>query len=188
MEASSTDHAIKTFALLRKIFWLLAFLIIVVALGVNIYRQIHNWFWIDSLHLIAKKGISKPAHVESEYEIKRVNYGTPTLTFQYAFQEDGELYENEYSFVGYLPSDTAVLKALFTVHYLKDSPDQNTLNLDYEIQRVSQENAEASVWWLIIKIIFLILALLIFFVLAYSFVHFMKTFSEPIEIPEYQKK
>ena len=93
MEASSTDHAIKTFALLRKIFWLLAFLIIVIALGVNIYRQIHNWFWIDSLHLIAKQGISKPAHVESEYEIKRVNYGTPTLTFQYAFQEDGEVYK-----------------------------------------------------------------------------------------------
>jgi hypothetical protein len=187
MKASATDSTIRTISLLRRIGSVFVVFIIATLLFFSVYHDVHDRLWITDLKDIYVNGVSTLADVESNYQIVTVNY-KPELTFNYSFTEGGEIYQDQYKLPHHLPEDPALLKKIFTVHYLKDDPSENSLNIEEEIKRIDQKIADSSLVWLIIRAV---LTVIIGFVLLFqilALVGEIRNISKPIEVPGYLKK
>jgi hypothetical protein len=187
MKPSATDSTIRTISLLRRIGSVFVVFIIATLLFFSVYHDVRDRFRIRDLKDIYARGVSTLADVESNYEIVTVNY-KPELTFNYSFQHGDETYHNQYKLHHRLPEDAALLKKIFTVHYLKDDPSENSLNIEEEIKRIDRKIADSSLVWLIIRTV---LTVIVGFVLLFqllALVGEIRNINKPIEVPGYLKK
>jgi hypothetical protein len=187
IKASTTDSSIRVISLLRRMGSIFVVLIIFILLFSDGYHRIRERFMISDLKSIYTNGISKVANVEKEYQIKTLN-NQPQLTFKYSFEENGKTYKNEYTLFQFLPQDTDILTKIFTVHYLKDNPKQNSLNVEGEIKRIETNINESSIFWFIFKIIAAFVFGFILLGQIISLISEIRNIDKPIEIPEYLKK
>src|SRR5690606_38546333 len=160
--ASTTDSVIRGISLLRRVGSIFVVGFIFMLLLGDGYNKIHARFKISELRDLSANGVSTLATVHPEYEIKMRNY-KPELTFQYSFTEGGNSYSNAYTLYQHLPEDSEALRTIFTVHYLKDDPSVNSLNVAAEMRRVEKYIEESSTFWTIVKFVaFLLVGLILF--------------------------
>jgi len=184
---SDLDSGIRVIHFLRRLGSIIVVGIFFLLLLSAAYHQLKERFLISSLQEIRSEGVSTMANVSNEYEVKYAN-GIPKSIFKYDFKVSDKLYEGQYKLHGFLPKHVDDQKKLFTVHYLKDDPDENSLNLEDEINRVERSIEESSIFWLILKILGFIILGLILLGQIFAFISEIKDFNKPIEVPEYLKK
>ncbi|MBA6316037.1 hypothetical protein [Cellulophaga baltica] len=139
---------------------------------------------LPELKHIYSEGIYKTANVNNDYEIHNHSH----LIIKYNFEENNEIYKNKYTLTEYLPKDNQALDRIFTVHYLKDNPKKNSLNIKYEISQIEKSIHDSSLFWLVIKILGTIILGLILITQIISFIQEFKDFNNPIKVPEYLRK
>jgi hypothetical protein len=185
MTQTNTDAAIRGISLVRRVGSVITFFVLTAILVSVTYSDISNRFRLSELKEIYARGESKMINNDVEYKTQRINYNT-RITFNYKFTVGEKTYNNEYVLHSNLTQDPAVLQKIFTVHYLKNKPEKNSLNIEAEIRRV--EKAKSSVIWLIIKCIGVVVLSLLFLMQIFALISEVKNVNKPIEIPAYLKK
>jgi hypothetical protein len=187
VKASPSHSIIRSISLLRRLGSIFVVLIIFLLLISDSYYRIRERLIISDLKEIKTSGISQFAQVEKEYKIVTINY-KPQLTFKYSFLENGETYRSEYTLFQFLPQDTDALNKLFTVHYLKEDPEKNSLNIEDEIKRIETKINESSTFWFIFKILAAFVFGFILLGQIISLISEIKNINKPIQIPGYLSK
>lgn len=185
MIQKKTDAAIRGIFLVRRVGSLITFFVLTAIIVFVTYSDIRNRLRLSELKEIYAKGESKTINNEVEYKTQRINYNTQ-ITFNYKFIVNDKTYKNKYILHSNLTQDPAALKKIFTVHYLKDDPEKNSLNIEAEIR--DAEKMKSSVIWLIIKCIGVVILSLFFLMQIFALINEAKEVNKPIEIPAYLKK
>jgi hypothetical protein len=185
MTQTNTDAAIRGVSLVRRVGSLITFFVLTAIIVSVTCSDIRNRFRLSTLKEIYAGGASKMINNDVAYKTRRINNKT-WITFNYKFTVGDKTYKNEYVLHSNLTQDPAVLKKIFTVHYLKSDPDRNSLNIEAEIGRV--EKARSSVIWLIVKCIGVVILSLLFMMQIVALISEIKHVNKPIEIPAYLKK
>jgi hypothetical protein len=185
MTQTNTDAAIRGISLVRRVGSVITFFVLTAIIVSVTYSDISKRFRLSELKEIYARGESKTINNDVEYKTQRINYKTQ-ITFNYKFTVNDKIYKSEYVLHSTLTQDPVVLKKIFTVHYLKNDPDKNSLNIEAEIRRV--EKARSSVIWLIVKCIGVVILSLLFLMQIMALISEVKNVSKPIETPPYLKK
>jgi hypothetical protein len=185
MTQTNTDAAIRGISLVRRVGSLITFFVLT-AITVSVtYNDISNRLRLSELKEIYARGASKMIDNNVAYKTRRIKYNTQ-ITFNYKFTVNDKTYKNEYVLHSTLTQDPVQLKKILTVHYLKDDPEKNSLNIEAEIRRV--EKARSSVIWLIVKCIGAVILSLLFLMQILALISEVKHVNKPVEIPAYLKK
>ena len=140
-----------TIQLLKKILVVFFLLLFLIYLSVQLFRYFDKKNKRDELQHIYKNGVSQLVTVSGNKinrkkedlvslsknfdEIFDDKYGSLLIEYSFSFQD--KTYNNKYQYNGYAPHKHKDIINLFTVHYLKNNPDNNYLNIYKEIKNIS---------------------------------------------------
>jgi hypothetical protein len=150
-------------------------------LWINIGLDIGYRSRLPELENIAENGVYKHADIDKKVDVKRIK-SVKTLTFTYSFREGSSTYKGQYILYSDVPVGDS--SAIFTVHYLKDDPNENSLNIYGEIKRLEGLTNVFNTFWLIVKFIVEILVSLFFLVKVVALIKEVRGIIKPTAISD----